>query len=220
MNTFGRRMQRDTAQMLIQQTDNLRSAQIIEANIHGSVTNFGNPDIGNPFTLSARQTGFNIFALEIGGRDAHPRSVEVLEHVDIYNCIETIGNLAADKRHRAATRADMKERRAGTERILRHERGIANGDCKPGVRIRCPRPTVLDAESTTACAYGNLHGLPLPVKLECDIAAMTTALDQHAGPLRVAVYGLDDAFLRCATSAPSLNFDPTGSRLPGQRTLG
>jgi hypothetical protein len=84
----------------------------------GSEATFGNPNIADPVTPSARKASVNIFAFEVGGCKAQPRAVDVLEHVDVYNCIEMIVYFAGDQRNGAATCADMKGRCPGSERVL------------------------------------------------------------------------------------------------------
>ncbi len=69
----------------------------------GLSATFGNANIGDPVTTSARKTGLDIFAFEGGGGVAQQRLVDVLEDIDVDNCIEMIRDFARNERHGAAT---------------------------------------------------------------------------------------------------------------------
>jgi len=92
-----------------------------------------------------------------------------------------VRDLAGDQRHGAAPRADVKRGSPGSEDVLRHERGVTNRNRQPGVRVRSPDASVLDAEGTTAGARRNLGRLSFPLELEGDIAAVAFTIDEHVG---------------------------------------
>ena len=88
-------------------------------------------------------------------------------------------DLAGDQRHGAAPRADVKRGCPSPEGVLRHERGITNGDRQPGIGVRSPDASVLDAERTTARARRNLGRVSFPFEFEGDIAAVAFTGDEH-----------------------------------------
>ena len=57
---------------------------------------FADPNIGDPVTLSARKTRFNVFAFEVSGSSAKPRLLDILQHVDVDDCIEMIRDFAGN----------------------------------------------------------------------------------------------------------------------------
>lgn len=57
---------------------------------------FGNANIGDPITASARKAGFNVFAFEVGASPVQTRLVDILQHVDVDNCIEVIRDFAGN----------------------------------------------------------------------------------------------------------------------------
>src|SRR5205807_2371499 len=140
-------------------------------------------NVGDPVTLSARKTRFDIFAFEAGGGSSEPRFLNVLQYVDVDNRVETIRDFAGNQRHGATARADVKRGRPGTEDVLRYERGIANDDRQPGVRIGCPDAPMLEAERTAACPRRNLGRAFIPFEFEGDIAAVAFAVNKHASRL-------------------------------------
>lgn len=119
-----------------------------------------------------------------------------------------VRDLAGDQRHGAAPRADVKRGSPGSERVLRHERGIANGDRQPGIGIRSPDAAVLDAERATARARRNLGRVSLPFELEGDIAAVAFTADKHV-----------DIGVRSAPHVP-LTSAPLWRRVRIERTVG
>ena len=136
-------------------------------------------NIGDPVARSARETRFNIFTLEVGGGPAKPRWVDIFKHVDVDDRVEMVCDLTGDQRHGTAPRADMKRGSPGSEGVLRHERGITNSDRQPGIGVRSPDTSVLDAEGTTARARRNLGRVSFPFELEGDIAAVAFTIDEH-----------------------------------------
>src|SRR6266705_3275496 len=64
-------------------------------------------NIGNPVTLSACKTRFDILAFEADGCSTKPRCSDIFEHVDVDDRIETARDLAGNQRHGAAPRADV-----------------------------------------------------------------------------------------------------------------
>jgi len=62
----------------------------------------GDPDIGDPVTLSARKPRFDILVLEIGRGSAETRRVDIFQHVAVDHCVELISDLTRDQWHRAA----------------------------------------------------------------------------------------------------------------------
>jgi len=136
-------------------------------------------NIGDPVARSARETRFNIFAFEADGCPAKPRCIDILEHVDVDDRIETACDLAGNQRHGAAPRAHVKRGGPGSEGVLRHERGITNSDRQRGIGVRSPDAAVLHAERTTARASRNLGRVSFPFELEGDIAAVAFTVDEH-----------------------------------------
>src|SRR6267154_2097662 len=116
----------------------------------GQVLPVGETNIGNPVTRSTRKTRFDILAFEADGRSAKPRCIDIFEHVDVHDRIETVRDLAGDERHGPAPGANVKRGSPGSESVLRHERGITNRDRQPGIWIRSPDASVLHAKSATA----------------------------------------------------------------------
>src|SRR6266571_714739 len=145
----------------------------------GQVLPVDEANIGDPVTLSARETRFNIFAFEVSGGPMKPRWVDILEHVDVDDRIEMVCDLAGNQRHGAALRADVKRGSPGPEGVLRYERGITNSDRQPGIGVRSPDAAVVHAERTTARARRNLGRVSFPFKLEGDIAAVAFTIDEH-----------------------------------------
>src|SRR5438105_2382804 len=90
-----------------------------------------------------------------------------------------VRDLAGDQRYGAAPRADVKRRSPSSEGVLRHERGVANSDRQPGIGVRSPDATVLDAERATARARRNLGRVSFPFELEGDVAAVAFTFDEH-----------------------------------------
>ena len=136
-------------------------------------------NIGNPVTLPARKTRFDILAFEADGCSTKPRCIDIFEHVDVDDRIEMIRDLAGDQRHRAAPRADVKRRGPGPEGVLRHQRGITNSDRQPGIGVRSPDASVLRAKSATARARRNLWRVSFAFEIEGDIAAVAFTDDEH-----------------------------------------
>src|SRR6267142_4912227 len=122
----------------------------------GQILPFSETNIGNQVTRPARKTRFDILAFEADGCSAKPRCIDIFEHVDVDDRIEMVRDLAGDQWHGAAPRADVKRGSPGSEDVLRHERGVTNRNRQPGVRVRSPDASVLDAEGTTAGARRNL----------------------------------------------------------------
>jgi len=60
-----------------------------------------------------------------------------------------------------------------------YERGIGDGHGERRLRVGRPDAAVLDAKRASARARGNLGGVADPVEVECDVAAVASALDQH-----------------------------------------
>src|SRR5712691_12455655 len=145
----------------------------------GQVLPVGEANIGDPVTLPARKTGFDILAFEADGCSTKPRCIDIFEHVDVDDRIEMLRDLAGDERHGAAPRAHVKRGRPSSESVLRHERGISNRDRQPGIWVRSPDSSVLHAESATARARRNLGRVAFPFELEGDIAAVAFTFDEH-----------------------------------------
>src|SRR4029453_7219421 len=139
-------------------------------------------DTRNPVTASAGGAGLNIFIFKAGGGSTKPRLIDILEHIDVDDRIEPLRDLAGNEWYRAAARADVKLGSLGAERVRGYECGIANRDDEPGVWIRCPDTTMLDAKRTAVCARRNFGRVAFPGELEGDIAAMAVTLDQHRDP--------------------------------------
>jgi len=139
----------------------------------------GEANIGDPVTRSTRKTGFDILAFEADRCSKKPRCIDILEHVDVDDCIEMVRDLAGDQRHGTAPRANVKRGSPGSEGVLRHERGITNRDRQSGIGVRSPDAAVLDAEGATARARRNLGRVSLPLELEGDVAAVASTFDEH-----------------------------------------
>src|SRR2546426_7972047 len=139
----------------------------------------GEANIGDPVALSARETRFNIFAFEISGGPAKPGRVDIFEHVDVDDRIEMVCDLASNQRHGTTPQADVKRGSPSPESVLRHERGITNRDRQPGIGVRSPDASVLNAEGTTAHARRNLGRVSFPFELEGDVAAVAFTGDEH-----------------------------------------
>src|SRR5258706_465707 len=145
----------------------------------GQILPVSETNIGNPVTRPARKTRFDVLSFEADGCSTKPRCIDILEHVDVHDRIEMVRDLAGDERHSAAPRADVKRGGPGPESVLRHERGITNGDRQPGFWVRSPDAAVLDAEGTTAGTRRNLGRVSFPFELEGDIAAVAFTGDEH-----------------------------------------
>ena len=126
----------------------------------GSGANVGNANIGDPVMHSARKAGFNIFASEVGGCSVQPRLVDILQRIDVDNCIKIIRDFAGNERHGAAARADVKRGGPGRKGIFRHERWLVNGDRQSGFWVGCPDAAVFDAERTAACTRRDRNWSP------------------------------------------------------------